>query len=264
MLLRRLDYLRRLLGTGLSFIFFGVGGMLIGLLGFPLVWLLVHDRAGRRRWGRWLIHKSFALHFGTMRFLGVLEYRIDGLERLQASHGELIVANHPTLIDVVFLISRMPHADCIVKASLWRNPFTGGPLRMADYVVYDGSPDWVDHCAQRVRTGDSLVIFPEGTRTPKNRTLNVFQRGAANIAARSGVPCRPVVIRCEPSTLTKNEKWYHIPARRFLMTMEVGELLPVASIVADAGNPSLAARRINDMLLAFFQSRLAMPVAAAA
>jgi len=257
MLLQRLDYLRRLIGTGLSFVLFGIGGVAIGVLVFPAIRILCRDNVLRRERARWLIHKSFALHLGTMKFLGVLDYRIVGLERLRNSHGELIVANHPTLVDVVFLISQLPHADCIVKARLWNNPFTRGPVRAADYVLNDGTPNVVDVCAERLKGGASLVIFPEGTRTTRDSSLNEFQRGAANIAARAGVPCRPIVIRCVPSTLTKNEKWYHIPARRFLLTMEVGEVLPVKELLARAANSSIAARRINDMLHTYFSDRLA-------
>lgn len=43
--------------------------------------------------------------------------------------GLLILANHPTLIDTVFLMAFVKHADCIVNNNLWRNPFTGGPVR---------------------------------------------------------------------------------------------------------------------------------------
>jgi 1-acyl-sn-glycerol-3-phosphate acyltransferase len=253
----RFDYLRRLTGTGLSFALFGLGGVCIGCLAFPLVCLLNPTRGKRQQSARWLIHKSFALHLGAMKHLGVLDYRITGLERLRGSSGELIVANHPTLIDVVFLISRLPQADCIVKAPLWNNLFTRGPVRAADYLLNDGSPELVEKCAARLRSGTSLVIFPEGTRTARNSQLNEFQRGAANIAARSGAPCRPVIIRCTPSTLTKNEKWYHIPPRRFLLSMEVGEVLPVTAIIEQAGSLPIAARRINSMLYGFFTSRLA-------
>ena len=54
------------------------------------------------------------LYMETMRVLGILTYRVEGAERLREP-GRLIVANHPTLIDVVLLVSLMPEVDCIVK-----------------------------------------------------------------------------------------------------------------------------------------------------
>lgn len=254
--MRRLDYFRRLLGTGASFALFGLGGLLIGLIAFPLISLFIRDRARRQDGARWLIHQAFALFMNMMRVLGVLDYSVRGLEKLQDSRGELIVANHPTLIDVVLLISRLPRADCIVKTALWRNPFTRGPVSAAGYILNDDSPTLVERCIQRLHAGSSFIIFPEGTRTAKGARLNPFQRGAANIAARSGAPFRPVVIRCTPSTLTKNEKWYQIPPRRVLITLDVLDALPVDQIIANAGSPSVAARRINAMLHDFFSEEL--------
>lgn len=254
--MQRLDYLRRLIGTGLSFTLFGLGGLLIGLIAFPLIRLVNRHQDRRQRAAQWLIHKTFAFFMDMMHFLGVLNYEIRGLEKLRGSRGELIVANHPTLIDVVFLISRLPRADCIVKTALWNNPFTRGPVQSAGYILNDGSPALVDRCVERLQNGASLIIFPEGTRTAKGARLNEFQRGAANIAARSGAPFRPVIIRCTPSTLTKNEKWYQIPSRRFLITLDILDVLPVDDIIANAGNPSLAARHINTMLHGFFNEEI--------
>lgn len=254
--MQRLDYLRRLLATGLSFALFGLGGLLIGLIAFPLLSLRYRDAGKRQRGAQKLIHKTFGLFMDIMHVLGVLDYEIQGLEKLQGSHGELIVANHPTLIDVVFLISHLPRADCIVKTALWRNPVMRGPVQAAGYILNDGSPELVNRCVERLHSGASIVIFPEGTRIAKGERLNEFQRGAANIAARSGAAFRPVIIRCNPSTLAKNEKWYEIPARRFVISMQVLDALPVDHIIANAGNPSVAARHINTMLHDFFNQEI--------
>ena len=274
---RKLDYLQRLVGTAVSFGCFGLGGMIIGLVFYPLICLRYRDDASRRRAARGLIHRLFAQHVRLSSWLGVMELRIHGAELLRASRGtvwtysivspepgrvgqrsrgELIVANHPMLYDVVCLIAQMPDADCIVKNSLWNNLFTRGPIRAADYIHNDGSPALIERCAQRLRGGASLVIFPEGTRTVRGACLNPLQRGAANILARSGAPCRPVIIRCVPLTLTKHEKWYQVPERRWRLSLEVHELLPIASIVAGSAGPAIAARRINEALQTYFTTEL--------
>jgi 1-acyl-sn-glycerol-3-phosphate acyltransferase len=222
----------------------------------PLICLRHRDDANRRRAARRLIHRVFALHVKLTCRLGVMELRIDGAELLRGSRGELIVANHPMLYDVVCLIAHLPDADCIVKNSLWNNLFTRGPIRAADYIHNDGSPALIERCAQRLRGGASLVIFPEGTRTVRGACLNPLQRGAANILARSGAPCRPVIIRCVPLTLTKHEKWYRIPERRWRLSLKVHELLPIASIVAGSAGPAIAARRINEALQTYFTTEL--------
>ena len=245
----RLNYCWRVVATGVSFLSFGMGGMAQGLLFFPCLNLLVRDRARRGRIARGVIHRSFAAHIELMRRLGVLTYEIRGAERLKRN-GLLVLANHPTLIDVVFLISLIADADCVVKSRLARNPFTRGPVLATGYICNDSGIGLVDDCIASVRSGKNLVIFPEGTRTPREGARQL-QRGAANIAVRGGLDVTPVVIRCTPPALSKGVPWYRIPPRRFHVTVEVGEDLPVAPYLNQT-NAAIAARRLTDRLAAYF------------
>ncbi|HIE82439.1 MAG TPA: 1-acyl-sn-glycerol-3-phosphate acyltransferase, partial [Dehalococcoidia bacterium] len=124
----------------------------------------------------------------------------------------LIVANHPTLIDIVFIIARVPNADCIVKSNLLRNPFMYGAISLSGYIASEDPSVVMSQAISSLKRGNNLVIFPEGTRSQRNAPLR-FHRGAANIALRSAAPIRPIVIRCEPLTLGKGESWHHIPER---------------------------------------------------
>lgn len=248
-MLERINYAWRVFATALSFLSFGLGGVLLRLLVFPLLTLLVRAPDRRSRIARAIIQRSFAGHIGLMRALGVLTYEVHGIERLQRS-GLLVLANHPTLIDVVFLVSLIPNADCVVKSRLARNPFTRGPVSATGYVSNDSGAGLVEDCIASVRSGKNLIIFPEGTRTPRSGT-GLLQRGAANIAIRGVLDITPVRIRCTPPTLSKGEKWYHIPSRRFHVTIEVGDDLPVASFL-DGTTAAIASRRLTAYLSAYF------------
>ena len=250
-----LDRAWRVVGTGLSFAAFGIGGVLLWLVVFPLLRLFVRDRGRLQRLARGMIRRTFAGHFALMHRLGVLTWEVRGLERLDR-RGLLVLANHPTLIDVVFLVSRIPDADCVVKSALARNPFTRGPVLATGYIFNDDGAGLVDDCIASVRSGRNLLIFPEGTRTPAGADLGPLQRGAANIAVRGAIDVTPVVIRCVPRTLGKGEKWYLVPSRRFHISIEVLSDLPVAPyLVPGAGEP-LAARRLTDALAATFKTEL--------
>ncbi len=249
-MLERLNRAWRVLGTGLSFLAFGVGGLLLGLLVFPAINLLVRHRARRRRWARRLVQLSFASHLELMRRLGVLTYEVRGRDRLQRE-GLLILANHPTLIDVVFLVSLLPNADCVVKSALARNPFTRGAVRGAGYVFNDDGAGLVDDCIQAVHGGGNLVIFPEGTRSPREGTPRL-QRGAANIAVRGKLNVTPVRLSCQPMTLGKGEKWYRVPARRFHVVVDVQEDIEIAPFLNGVQGEALAARHLTEHLTAYF------------
>lgn len=240
----------RIVATGLSFAAFGLGGVLLWALAFPLLQLCVRDALRRQRRARRLVQRSFATHIELMRVLGVLTYEIRGRERLQRE-GLLILANHPTLIDVVFLIAQLPNADCIVKSSLARNLFTRGPVRATGYVCNDDGAALVDDCIAAVRAGSNLVIFPEGTRSRRDAPLRL-QRGAANIAVRGQLNITPVRISCQPMTLGKGEKWYRVPARRFHIVVDIQPDLAIAPWLDGAPGEAMAARQLTDHLTHYF------------
>ena len=248
------DHAWRVVATGLSFAAFGIGGLVLRLAAFPVLQLCVRDPARRCQMARRWVQRSFAAHIGLMERLGVLTYRVQGGERLQRQ-GLLILSNHPTLIDVVFLVSMLPNADCVIKGALARNPFMRGPVRAAGYITNDGGPALVGECIAAIRGGGNLVIFPEGTRTSPGRPP-CLQRGAANVAIRGRFDITPVRIRCEPATLEKGQKWYRVPSQRFHVSIEVGEDLPVApyldGIALAAGSESRAVRRLTDDLARYF------------
>ena len=243
----------RVIATGIAFSTFGIGRLLLRLVYFPLLDLAVRDRARKARLARAMVKRSFAGHIELMRVLGILRYTITGAEKLRRE-GLLILANHPTLIDVVFLVSLVPNADCVVKSRLARNPFTRGPVRATNYLCNDSGAGLIEDCIRSIRAGSNLVIFPEGTRTPLDGNTHL-QRGAANVAVRGGIDVTPVLIDCRPRSLTKGLPWWRVPARRMQFSIEVRDDIAVQPfLVAAGGEAALAARRLTDHLRSYFET----------
>jgi 1-acyl-sn-glycerol-3-phosphate acyltransferase len=130
-----------------------------------------------------------------------------------------------------------------------------GPVQAAGYVSNEDGAGLVDDCIAAVRAGGNLVIFPEGTRTTPGQPLRL-QRGAANIAVRGRLNITPVRLTCSPLTLGKGEKWYCVPSRRFHVTVDVQEDLPIARFLDGVdpatGGEAVAARRLTDFLAHYF------------
>ena len=248
-----LNHYWRLAATGGCFAAFGCGGLLLSVLVFPLLWLLPGQT--RSRQARWIIHKSFAAFIGLMEAVGIMRLEVIGGDRLRNCRHTLVLANHPTLIDVVALISLMPEASCVVKQALWKNPFLGGVVRAAGYISNADPENLIKDCADDLAAGYPLVIFPEGTRSQPGQPLR-FLRGAAYIALKSGRPMLPVLIDCSPSTLSKREKWYHIPPRRFKLRIEVREPIDASRWIAADEAPSIAARKLTQALETYFTQEL--------
>lgn len=237
--------------TGALFACFGLGAVLMGLTAFPLLSLLVRDPSRRTRWARKVVQGGFSGFVWMMRAGGIVDTRIKGAERLQRG-GMLVLASHPTLVDVVALISVIENADCVVKASLTDNPFTRWPVRACHFIRNNGGPELLDDCRRSLQAGGNLVIFPEGTRSKPGQELQL-QRGAAQLALRAGVPVTPVTIRCEPLGLTKGRPWWNTHDRPMVLTLVVGDDIPVQPFLDQAhGEFPLAARRLTGYLKVLF------------
>lgn len=248
MISERINYCWRVFATGLSFTIFGLGGLFVPLLATPWIRLTSTTQAERQTRARLLIHRSFRVYIHIMRSLGILTWEIND-EHLLRRPGLLVLANHPCLIDVVFLIAFIPNPDCIVKGALLANPTMRGYLRLTGFLRNDRGAELIDDARISLAGGSALIIFPEGTRTVPGQPLR-FQRGAANVALRTHTAITPVTILCEPITLTKQHKWYQVPAHKFKMTLRVGADIPVSTY--DPQQPALAARQLTKDLQDYF------------
>lgn len=252
---RKDAYWWRLLATALCFAFFGVASLLARLTVFPLLAALPGDSACRQRRARLAINRLFHLFIRFMHGVGVFTFAVEGAERL-GRPGQMIVANHPSLIDVVVMLAFIRDSNCVVKQSLLDNPFTRAPMRAAQYIGNSGSLDMLEQAAEVLQAGQTLIVFPEGTRTPPGQRPQ-FHRGAAAIALRGARVLTPVLLSVTPSTLTKAEPWYRIPHRRFHFHLRVGADLDPQAFAA-LGPPPLASRRLNDHLHQYFTKELAL------
>ncbi len=245
----------RALRTGVAFVTFGVGAIVVASIVWP-VRLLDRRAAGRRevRTQR-VVHGASRLFVWWMKRLGILRLSWIGAERLQARAPRLIVANHPSLIDVVLLLARLPQADCIVKKAARRNPFMRSLVTSAGYLANDDGDALVDACADRINHGRSVVLFPEGTRSPREG-LHRFQRGAAHIALKSGCAIVPVVITCRPPTLLKGQAWHDVPDRTARFVLRVEEPIDPARYLGAETTLPVAARRLTADLQMLYERRL--------
>lgn len=240
----RLNYAWRVLATGFCFAVFGLVSLVAGVTLFPLLCLSTTDRETARRRVQRLTHRWFGMFSRLMAFVGVISYEINGEERLRAP-GQLIVANHPSLIDVVLLIGFVPEVDCIIKRAIFENPFMKWPAGWLGYISQSAPEQLIADCAASLQNNHSLLVFPEGTRTVPGEPIRMTH-GAARMALEGNCTIVPVAISCSPPHLFKHEPWYRAPVRRPHYVLDVGQPYPAARFLAEAGGvPSVAARRLT-------------------
>ena len=244
-------YYWRLIGTALSFVAFGLGALLLSLTVMPVLRLLPQPRSQRA--ARRVMQSGMRTFVRLMRGLGVLTYDFAGAERL-GEPGQLIVANHPTLIDAVFLIAFTPQPVCVAKSAMFRNPLTRHVVAACRFISNASTAGMIEGASAALKRGECVIMFPEGTRTQPGQPL-AFHRGAANVGVRAAERVTPVYIACSPVTLTKGEPWYRIPRRRPHFSFKVGEDFPMAPHREQAAIP-IASRLFNVHLCERFQREL--------
>ncbi len=240
----------RVLATGFSFALFGFGALVLGLVFAIFVYPLPLDRLTKQVWTRNSMRGLLCLYIRIMRLLGLMRYEIDPALGEKTS-GRLFIANHPTLLDVVFIISAVPDLNCIVKSALWRNPFTFAVVSMAGFIRND-TEDLIEVAADSLRNGQNLIIFPEGTRTVDLNLLD-FKRGIAHIAVAAGCLIKPIFVRCEPITLRKHEKWYQVPATPPCFTLQGLPELEIDQCIDIARPKPIQVRHLTRFLQSYFQ-----------
>jgi 1-acyl-sn-glycerol-3-phosphate acyltransferase len=249
------SYYWRVIATGFAFAIFNLGGLLAAVSAIAVCRLAPGSRRTKEQRAQRVIHSMFAGFILLLRGLGLLTCSRAGLERLRTAPPSLVIANHPTLLDVVFLIGSMPRVDCVVKAAVWRNLFFRGVVRAAGYIPNSEGPELVDDCVARISAGRHVLLFPEGTRSPAG-SLRHFQRGAARIALRARCEIHPILITCEPPTLLKGMPFFHVPARRPHFSLSHLEPIRAADHLEDGAETPLAVRRLNSALEELYEQRL--------
>lgn len=249
----RINRYWRIAGTGFSFAVFGLGSGLLALGLLLVVYPFPITRNIKQRWTRRAISTGCRIYIRMMRALGLLTCEYIDIHQLKSS-GQLIVANHPSLLDVVFLMSLVPDANCVVKAALWKNPFTFGIVSLAGYVRNDREA-LVERAAEKIRQGQSLIVFPEGTRTPGNGRMH-FKRGAANVALAADCLITPVLIDCFPKALQKHHKWYQVPSSPPLFRFNVLSPVAIGNHIDPDRPKSIQVRQINRHLEGIFRQKM--------
>ena len=234
----------RQFGTGISFALFGLGGLAMAVTLFPVLHLVYRDPVRRTAAAQRAVHGTWRWFVWVMVSMRVIDFEVEGGDLLQNESGTLVIANHPSLIDVVLIMSLMNRTQCVVKRGVWVNPFMRGVVRTTGYIPNLGDPEkLLGDCVAALQTGNNLVLFPEGSRTIPGEKPRM-QRGFANIAIRANVPVRLVAVSCTPPTLLKGEPWYRSPLRRPLFRVRVCERLDMTTFNA-TGVPSRAARDLS-------------------
>jgi len=163
------------------------------LLGFMAFITYPFDRKGK------VVH-YYARLWGKVALLANrVRVRMEGVEKLRGNGPYIFMSNHQGSYDIFALLGYLPFQfKWLAKKELFSIPFFGWTMAAAGYISIDreGTRETVEamnKAAQKIRDGMSVVIFPEGSRSPDG-SIQPFKKGGFTLAIKSKIPIIPIAI----------------------------------------------------------------------
>jgi 1-acyl-sn-glycerol-3-phosphate acyltransferase len=157
----------------------------------------------------------------------------------------VFVANHLSTVDIWALFVALPVSiRFIAKKQLGQIPIFGWAMAAGRFIFIDrqnpaAARRSIDLASQRIRSGSSVAIFPEGTRS-RDGLLGPFKKGGFHLAIAAGVPVVPIAITGAGEVMPPG----HLLVRPGPVLIDVGEPIPTAGLAA--GDRDMLLARVRD------------------
>ena len=178
------------------------------LIAAPLY--LVLPKLTAMRLGRYVIMIAFRAYLASLSLSQRARFDLKALDALRHQGPLIIAPNHPSLLDAVMVISRLPNVACVLKAELMNNIFLGAGARLARYIRNESIRQMIMQATEDFKTGGQLLLFPEGTRTIR-QPVNPLKGSLALISAQAQVPIQTVLIETNTRYLSKGWSLFRKP-----------------------------------------------------
>jgi 1-acyl-sn-glycerol-3-phosphate acyltransferase len=170
---------------------------------------LLSERRGRML-GRYVIMAAFRFYLAGLSVSRRCSFDLEALDVLRAAPPLIIAPNHPSMLDAVMVISRLPNVACVLKAELMNNIFLGAGARLARYIRNEPARRMVQLATRDFDCGSHLLLFPEGTRTTAC-PINSLKGSVGLIAHHARVPVQTILIETDSGYLSKGWSLFRKP-----------------------------------------------------
>ena len=225
---------------------FGIGAVFLAIFVFPFIRLFSGKNKDFGIVARAYVSHTFRIFLSWLHYSDVSRRVVTNPEFYRNIHSKVIISNHPSLLDFVYIMSLVPNSTCIVRGGLTKTPLAG-VIKQAYITNTTEFDDVLVECKKLIDKGCNVIIFPEGTRTPR-KGHNNYKKGAARIALYCNCDVQPILIGgTDKYGLGKNDPlWSFNPLEHYVYDFKN---LPVISINDYKELPeAIAAKRLTDKM----------------
>ncbi|MBK7148231.1 MAG: 1-acyl-sn-glycerol-3-phosphate acyltransferase [Bacteroidetes bacterium] len=189
--------------TIIAFSYYVAGSLLLSLIGYILIYALPFVKIKTRK--LWLHHlMCWCLRGLTYMMVNVRKTHVNK-NRMDFSKPAIIIANHQSFLDILVTVMQHPKLILLTNRWVYYSPVFGKVVQLADYYpVMEGVDPAIDKFEDIVKDGYSIVVFPEGTRSP-DRKLKRFHKGAFFLAEKLKLDIIPMVLHGTGDTIRKGD-----------------------------------------------------------
>lgn len=216
--------------VALAYVSFALGGGLLGTFVMPWLYIWPGTRQQKQRRCQAVTSSAFKVFHWYLDLIGIMRFKPPArpvrrsieraIEESRARGGPaavMVVANHPTLVDTTAIMASFPYLIVVAKTSVFHFPLLRLLLQFCGHTVASArlgeEAALANHLIERMQQGDSLLLFPEATRSP-DEGPRPFRRGPFEVALRAGAPIQPIVIDSGPGLLKGGLAWYEFPLKK--------------------------------------------------
>ncbi len=241
---------------------FGIFGIICSLgnvIFIPLILCRLHRFQKVQFFSRDLVRYAWALFLWILVISKRVEYVFDIANSAHSSkkrlfttssfkslgrQGEIVIANHPSLLDVVLIIANVPRINCVIKASLAKNIFLFGAIKASGYILNTANEELLAQSIDALKRGESLLIFPEATRT---KDKIIFHKAASYVAIHGAKSLSAIFIKMSQKSLHKDSKWYNVPLETLRYELHLQEQISLDEFEATKAD-SMRVRYLHQYL----------------
>ena len=174
-----------------------------------IVYPLLSANRGRTL-GRYVIMMAFRFYLASLTLSRRFSFDLEALDALRDESPLVIAPNHPSMLDAVMVISRLPNVACVLRANLMNNIFLGAGARLARYIRNEPVRHMVRTAIRDFDCDSHLLLFPEGTRTTIC-PVNPLKGSIGLIANYARVPVQTILIETDSHYLSKGWPLFRKP-----------------------------------------------------